>query len=99
MIYVIITSYNEPKSTERAVNAFLQQKIPGEYKIIVIDPFQEAKEYIESAFKNNKNVEFVLDEGEGKAYALNLLISQYFSENKNDFFIFDHLELCHEQDY
>ena len=35
MIDIIITSYNEPKSTLRAVNAFLSQTIPGKSRIIL----------------------------------------------------------------
>ncbi len=88
MITIIITSYNEPKATKQAVNAFLQQQIPKPYKIFVIDPFPEVQAYLRSAFKKNKEVECILDQGEGKSYALNMILSKYFSEEKDSFFIF-----------
>ena len=39
MIDVIITSYNEPKATLRAVNVFLKQKQVKDFRITVVDPF------------------------------------------------------------
>lgn len=86
MINIIITSYKEPKSTIRAVKAFLNQKIKQEYKIIVADPFEEVGEYLYKNVKN-KNIEFFLDPGEGKSYALNLIFEQIYSENKDDIII------------
>ena len=72
MIDIIITSYNEPKATLKAVNAFLNQKIKEEFRIKVVDPFAEVQEFLE---KNIKDEHFVFypDPGEGKSYALNLL--------------------------
>ena len=87
MINIIITSYKEPKSTERAVKAFLNQKTKEKFKIIVVDPFQEVEEYIKKHIKD-KNVEFFLDPGEGKSYALNLLLEIIYSDNKEDIIIF-----------
>jgi cellulose synthase/poly-beta-1,6-N-acetylglucosamine synthase-like glycosyltransferase len=86
MITIIITSYKEPKSTLRAVKAFLSQKIKGDYKIIVVDPFQDVEKFIKKSIKNKK-VEFFLDPGEGKSYALNQLFQENFSSNKNDIII------------
>ena len=86
MIHIIITSYNEPKSTLRAINSFLNQKIKKEFKIIVCDPFPEVKEFLKQHV-HNKNVGFFLDPGEGKSYALNLLFNQLNSNNKDDLFI------------
>src|SRR3989338_978644 len=85
MIHIIITSYNEPKATARAVNAFLNQKIKDNFEIIVVDPFPEVEEYIKKNIKN-KNVKFFLDPGEGKSYALNILFQEY-AGNENDIFI------------
>ncbi len=85
MIDIIITSYKEPKATVRAVKAILNQKIPTDFKITVVDPFPEVEDFIKREIKNNK-VKFFLDPGEGKAYALNLI----FQENpgkEDDFFI------------
>jgi len=86
MMHIIITSYNEPKSTLRAINSFLNQKIKQEFKIIVCDPFPEVKEFLKQHI-HNKNVGFFLDPGEGKSYALNLLFQQLNSKSKDDLFI------------
>ncbi|MDP6642302.1 MAG: glycosyltransferase family 2 protein [Candidatus Nanoarchaeia archaeon] len=87
MIHIIITSYNEPKATERAVKAFLEQDIPKPFKIIVADPFPEVKEFINEQFKHNKKVEFYLDPGEGKGVVLNMIFEEIYSEDKNDIII------------
>lgn len=86
MINIIITSYNEPKATKRAVEAFLKQKTKQKYKIIVVDPFPEVEEFVNKNIKSKK-VEFFLDPGEGKSYALNLLFEMLYSPNKDDLFI------------
>ncbi len=85
MIDIIITSYNEPKATLRAVNAFLNQNIPGEFRIIVSDPFPEVKEFFKENIKD-KRVGFFLDPGEGKSYALNLLFEK-LKGSKDDILI------------
>jgi len=87
MINIIITSYNEPNSTKRAINAFLNQKIKEKFKIIVVDPFPQTEHFIKKEIKNKK-VEFFLDHGEGKSYALNLILEMFYSKSKNDIFIF-----------
>lgn len=86
MINIIITSFKEPKATLRAVKAFLNQKIKEKYLITVVDPFQEVGDYIKKNVKSEK-VEFFLDPGEGKSYALNLFFQERYSDNKNDLFI------------
>lgn len=86
MIHIIITSYNEPKATLRAVNSILNQKIDKSFEIIVVDPFPNIEEFL---FKNikDKRIKFFLDPGEGKSYALNLLFQEFNSSNKDDLFI------------
>lgn len=86
MINIIITSYKEPKSTLRAVNAFLKQDIKEEFKITVVDPFSDVEKYIKDNVKD-KRVEFFLDSGEGKSYALNILFNERFSGDTSDIFI------------
>jgi len=86
MIDIIITSYNEPKSTLRAINTFLNQDIKQDFRIIVCDPFQEVNEFLKKNIKN-KRVGFFLDPGEGKSYALNLLFKKLNSTNKEDIII------------
>lgn len=86
MIDIIITSYNEPKSTLRAVNIFLNQKTDQKFRVIVVDPFPEVENFLRKNI-NDKRFDFFLDPGEGKGYALNLLFKKYDSKNRNDFFI------------
>ena len=93
MINVIITSYKEPKSTLQAVKSFLNQdieeNIKKNFRIIVCDPFIEVKEFLKQNIKD-KRVDFFLDPGEGKNYALNLLLEklQNKRDSKEDIFIF-----------
>ncbi len=87
MIDIVIHSFNEPKATLRAVNAFLSQPIPGEFRIIVVDPFPEVKEFLKQNIKDSR-VGFFLDPGEGKTYASNMLLQKIKSENKDDIIIF-----------
>lgn len=86
MINIIITSYNEPKATLNAVNSFLKQKIKQKFRIIVCDPFPEVGEFLKKNIKT-KNLEFFLDPGEGKSYALNLLFEKVRSSDKEDIII------------
>lgn len=86
MIDIIITSYNEPKATLRAVKAFLDQKFKEEFRITVVDPFPEVEEFLKKNIKD-KRFKFFLDPGEGKSYALNLLFQEYASDNNGDLFI------------
>lgn len=84
-IDIIITSYNEPKATLRAIGAFLNQNIKREFRIIVCDPFPEVRDFLKKNVKD-KRVSFFLDPGEGKSYALNLLFNK-LSREKDDIFI------------
>lgn len=86
MIDIIITSYNEPISTVKAVKSFLDQEISEEFRITVVDPFPEVEEHLKKEIEDPR-VCFFLDPGEGKSYALNLLMQEYASSNKNDFFV------------
>jgi len=86
MIDVIITSYNEPKATLRAVNVFLKQKQVKDFRITVVDPFLEVEEFLKKKIKSKK-FNFFLDPGEGKSYALNLLFQEYNSKSSKDIFV------------
>jgi len=85
MIDIIITSYNEPKATLRAVNIFLKDK-SKKIRVTVVDPFEEVERFLKKNIKD-KRFNFFLDPGEGKAYALNLLFQELGSNNKEDLFI------------
>src|SRR3989344_1992478 len=86
MIHIVITSYKEPNATLRAVKAFLSQKVKDEFEIIIVDPFPEVKAFLSANLKDER-VKFFVDPGEGKSYALNLLLQEY-PGNKEDIFIF-----------
>ena len=86
MIDIIITSYNEPKATLRAVKVFLEQLPKKNARIIVADPFFEVGKFLKKNIKDKRFV-FFLDPGEGKSYALNLIFQEYASKNKEDIFI------------
>ena len=85
MIDVIITSYNEPKATLRAVNVFLKSK-SKDLHLTVVDPFEEVEKFLKKNIKD-KRFNFFLDPGEGKSYALNLLFQELGSNNSEDIFI------------
>ena|SRR3989344_715223 len=82
---IIIVSYKEPKSMVKSVEFVLKQVDLKNFKVIVSDPDFKIEELLKKKFKGK--VEFFLDPGEGKSYALNLLIEQYYSKDKNDIII------------
>src|SRR3989344_6193247 len=87
MIHIIITSYKEPLSTKKAIDTFLNQKIPRPFKIIVADPFPEMEEIIINQYKKHPEVEYFEDPGEGKSFALNLIFKKIFSKSPDDIII------------
>ena len=90
MLQIIITSYKEPQKTIRAVKSFLEQDISEKYKIIIADPFPETEEILKKQFPKefkSKTIEFSLDPGEGKSYALNIILEKIYSTNTNDIII------------
>lgn len=87
MIDIIITSYNEPQSTLRVAQSFLNQTNGRtDVRVTVVDPFQSVETLLRKHIKD-KRFAFYPDPGEGKSYALNLLFQEYASSNKDDFFI------------
>lgn len=86
MIDIIIASYNEPKAALRAVNTFLNQNIKQDFRITVVDPFQEVGDFLNKNIKD-KRFNFFLDPGEGKNYALTILFQEYGSNSQDDIFI------------
>jgi len=69
-MHIIITSFNEPKATEKAVQSLLDQNLKNT-EIIVSDPFPEVLDYLKSKFGNK--ITYDLDFGEGKSASLNRL--------------------------
>ena len=86
MIDIVITSYNEPKSTLMAVNAFLKQKTKCELRVTVVDPFPDVEKFLKKNIRD-KRFAFFLDTGEGKNKALSMIFQEYVSTKKDDFFI------------
>lgn len=87
MIDIIITSYKEPKSTLRAAQAFLKQtRSRNDVRVTVVDPFPEVEKFLKKEIKDRRFV-FYPDPGEGKSYALNLLMQEYASSNTEDLFV------------
>lgn len=87
MIDVIITSYKEPNSTLKAVKSFLKQ-ISKSDRIHVVDPFPEVEKFLKGKIKD-KRVNFFLDPGEGKSYALNLLFQELNGKERDIFILTD----------
>ena len=85
MIHAIITSYNEPKATLRAVKTILGQ-LGKKDKITIVDPFPEVEEILMKEIKD-KRVDFFLDPGEGKSYALNLLFQERGTGKTEDIWV------------
>lgn len=87
MMYVVVTSYKEPKATARAVSVLLKQKTKQPCKVLVVDPFPETEDFLKKTIKK-KNYEFILDPGQGKPYALNMIFDLIYSTNKDDIIVF-----------
>jgi len=75
-ITVIITSFKEPKTIGRAIDAFLSQKTERKFDIVVSAPDEETLKVARIYSKNNKNVVVFKDSGKGKSLALNLLFKK-----------------------
>lgn len=86
MIDVIIPSYNEPKATLRAAKIFLRQGPRKDFRVIVVDPFDETEKFLKENIDDERLI-FFKDPGEGKNYALSIIFQEYGSDNKDDFFI------------
>ena len=74
LVSIIITSYNEPKSTEKAIEALLEQDFIGQMEIIVSDPYSDVLDYLKGKF--GSKIKYDLDFGEGKSASLNRLINE-----------------------
>ncbi len=85
MINIIISSYGEPNATSKAIDCFLSQKTKEKFQITIIDPFPKTEEFLNKKYKNKIN--FFLDPGEGKSYALNIFLERIFSKDKKDIII------------
>lgn len=87
MMHVVITSFKEPKATARAASILLKQKTKQPFKVIVVDPFPETEEFLAKTIKDER-YEFILDPGQGKPYALNMIFDILHSSNPDDIIVF-----------
>jgi len=75
MISVIITTYKEPGTIARAIEAVAEQKLPDS-EIIVVAPDMETLKEASKLRVKYKNLRLVQDAGKGKPAALNLAVSK-----------------------
>ena len=83
MITIIITSFKEPQSVGKAIEAVLANKIKEKYELLVAAPDKETGAVIQSYSRKHKQVKYFKDKGRGKANALNEL----FQRAKGDILI------------
>lgn len=76
MISIIITSFKEPRTIGRAIEAIISQDISEDYELIVAAPDEETLNVARSLSKKNKRIIALKDSGEGKPSALNLVVSK-----------------------
>lgn len=79
MISVIITSYKEPKTIGRAIEA-VSSSVPPASEIIVVAPDRETLEEAEKFTKKYPNLRVLKDAGRGKPAALNLVMTKVRGE-------------------
>ncbi len=75
MISIIITSFKEPKTIGKAIEAIGEQKIKKS-EIIVVAPDEETLNAAKEYSKKYTNILLLKDEGRGKPAALNLAVSK-----------------------
>jgi cellulose synthase/poly-beta-1,6-N-acetylglucosamine synthase-like glycosyltransferase len=75
MISIIITSYKEPETIGRAIEAIAEQKLPDN-EIIVVAPDMETLAEAGKLRQKYKNLRLIQDAGKGKSAALNLAVSK-----------------------
>jgi len=80
MISIIITSFKEPETIGKALEAALNQKTSQRYNIIVSAPDEETLNVVRKYQKKNKKIKIFKDPGKGKMHALNLLFKRVNSD-------------------
>lgn len=79
-ITVIITSFKEPKTIGKAIEAALNQKTNHAYSIVVSAPDKETLDVAREYASKYKNISLFQDPGKGKSYAINLLLDKIKSD-------------------
>jgi cellulose synthase/poly-beta-1,6-N-acetylglucosamine synthase-like glycosyltransferase len=80
MIDVVITSFKEPKTIGKAIEAFLDQDIDQRYQITISAPDDETLNVARQYSKKDKRVKLFRDPGKGKMFALHLLFKKLKGE-------------------
>src|SRR3989344_2444382 len=83
MISIIITSYKEPHTVGRAIEAIINQNIKEKYELICASPDEETAKVVKTYSKLDSRIKYFKDPGKGKMLALNLL----FKKIKTDIII------------
>ncbi len=76
MLSIVITAYREPNTIGRAIEAFLTQKLPEEYELLVVCPDEETTAVVAQYAARNPRLRHIRDEGRGKPAAVNLALSE-----------------------
>jgi cellulose synthase/poly-beta-1,6-N-acetylglucosamine synthase-like glycosyltransferase len=69
---VVITAWREAATIGRAIEAFLQQPIPGNWEMIVVCPDPGTADVVARYAEREGRIRRLVDEGRGKPAALNL---------------------------
>ena len=76
MLSVIITSFKEPKTIGKAIQAVLDNNLKEKYEILVLAPDRETLDSAREFSKKNKKITLIKDPGQGKSSALNLVFEK-----------------------
>ena len=71
MISVIITTYNEPESLYRAIEAIFNENL-SDFEVLVVGPDIKTEKVVKDFQKKFSNIFYLKDEAKGKPAALNL---------------------------
>ncbi len=77
---IVITAYNEPRTIGKAIEAFVNQKIPVSYELIASAPDEATERVIKKYVKKYNEVNYYKDPGKGKMLALNKLLKEVKGE-------------------
>ncbi|MBS3150043.1 glycosyltransferase [Candidatus Woesearchaeota archaeon] len=80
MISIIITSYKEPHTVGRAIEAIINQNIKEKYELICASPDEETAKVVKTYSKLDSRIKYFKDPGKGKMLALNLLFKKIKSD-------------------
>lgn len=74
MISIIITTFQEPQTIQKAIDSFILQNIKEPYELIVVAPDKETENIVKS--HKDVRIRFLKDKGIGKSNAINLALNK-----------------------